>query len=237
MIILAIDTATSYGGVAVYDDSGGGVSECRVGGVKRQYSENIMEMIDLCLRNMSVTLDEIDCFSVTSGPGSFTGLRVGLATVKGLAYATGKPVVAVSTLTAHAWMFPFSYDGYLCPVLDARKNEVYSAILQWEKNDFATILEEGAYRLESVLVHVKKRTIFLGDGIRVYRGEIEKTVGKNAVFVPLDMTGGLPSAVARLGAAKAALGDYSDAASLSPNYFRKSEAEMKTAGAEDSGKG
>jgi tRNA threonylcarbamoyladenosine biosynthesis protein TsaB len=229
MVILSIDTATSCGGVAVYDDSTGGLSECRVGGVKRQYSENIMEMTDLCLRNMSLNLDNIDCLAVTSGPGSFTGLRVGLSTVKGLAYATGKPVVAVSTLVAHAWMFPY-YDGYVCPVLDARKHEVYSAIFEWKNDDFAPILDQGVYQIEDVLRQVRKPTIFLGDGMRVYREEIEKSVGDEARFAPWNMTGGLPSAVARLGALKAKRGEYADAASLSPEYFRKSEAEMKTAG-------
>lgn len=227
MIILAVDTATSSGGVAVYDDATGEMSECRTGAVKRQFSESIFEMIDLCLRNMGLTINEIDCLAVTSGPGSFTGLRVGLSTVKGLAYSTGKPVVAVSTLLAHAWVFP-GYQGYVCPILDARKKEVYSGLFEWNGDDFRIVFEPGAYTIDEVLRHVNKSTLFLGDGLKVYRQEIESKTGDKARFAAGSMFSSFPSIVARLAAREAAGGEYTDPAALSPAYFRKSEAELKT---------
>lgn len=185
-----------------------------------------MEMMDLCLRNVSMKIDEVDCLAVTAGPGSFTGLRVGLSTIKGIAYALQKPVVAVSTLLSIAWMLPF-HEGYVCPLLDARKKEVYAAIYQWEKDDFKIVLNEGAYKIDEVLKHVDAQTVFIGDGLKVYKDVVSGALGKRAVFAPWNMAGGLPSNVARIAVKKAEKGEYADIVALVPEYYRKAEAEIK----------
>jgi tRNA threonylcarbamoyladenosine biosynthesis protein TsaB len=225
--ILAVDTSTLFGGVAVYDDERGALSEHRVGGSTRQFSESLMDMIDLCLRNLSLTMDDIDCLAVTAGPGSFTGLRVGLSTVKGLAYSTGKPVVAVSTLLVHAWSLPF-HEAHICPVLDARKKEVYAAIYSWKDDDLEVVMDGGVYKIEDVVKHVDRETIFIGDGLTVYRERIVSALGDKAMFAPANMNGGLPSSLARLAAIKARNKEYTDIEAFSPVYFRKSEAELKS---------
>jgi tRNA threonylcarbamoyladenosine biosynthesis protein TsaB len=225
--ILAIDTSTLFGGVAVYDDETDALSEHRVGGSTRQFSESLMDMIDLCLKNLSLTMDDIDCLAVTAGPGSFTGLRVGLATVKGLAYATGKPVVAVSTLLVHSWSLPF-HEAHICPLLDARKKEVYSAIYAWKDDDLEVVMEEGVYTIQDVVQHIDRETIFIGDGLAVYRERIVGALGDRALFAPANMNGGLPSTLARLAAIKARNKEFADIATVSPVYFRKSEAELKS---------
>jgi len=229
MIVLAVDTASSYGGVAVLDDESGKLSECRVGRAKSQFSEGVIEMIGLCLSSVAMTLGEVDCYAVTAGPGSFTGLRVGLAVVKGLSFATGKPVVTVSSLLAHAWMFPYAA-GHVCALLDARKKEVYAAVYRWEGERFSTVVDEHTYRIDDLLGRIEGPTIFVGDGIRPYRADIEKALGAHCRFSQAHLTGCLPSGVARLGAIKAREGEYADGAALSPRYLRRSEAELKSPG-------
>jgi len=226
--ILAIDTASTLGGVAVLDSGSGAFSEHRTHAPSRQFSESLIEMIDLCLRNTGIEMSQIDCLAVIKGPGSFTGLRVGLSAVKGLAYSLQKPLVAISTLYACAWLYPFQ-PRLICPVLDARKKEVYAAVYRWENDDFDVVLDEGVYKLEQVLAGIDNEVIFTGDGVKVYRKQIESKLGSRALFSHQHLMGGLPSAVAMLAARKAEKGEFSDAASLSPQYFRRSEAELGSA--------
>ena len=119
MKILAIETSTMLGGVAVMDDVKGLLVEVRAS-VKTGHSGKLMPEIDDALKRASLGIGDIDALCVTTGPGSFTGLRIGLSTVKGLAYSTGLPVVAVPTLEALAWNFP-DFPCPVCPMLDARK--------------------------------------------------------------------------------------------------------------------
>lgn len=229
LIILAVDTASSFGGVAILDDESGELAECRVGRAKRQFSEGVTDMIGLCLSNMSLTIDDIDCLAVTAGPGSFTGLRVGLSVIKGLAFATGKPVITVSSLLAHAWMFPY-VNGQVCALLDARKREVYAAVYRWDGKEFATVVGEHAYRIDDLLARISGPTIFVGDGIRMYRASIEEALGSDSRIADDHLAGCLPSCVARLASTKAHQGEYTDIISLSPRYLRRPEAEIKSEG-------
>jgi tRNA threonylcarbamoyladenosine biosynthesis protein TsaB len=128
MKVLAIETSTMLGGVAVMDAAKGLVAEARET-VKAGHSGRLMPEIDGVLKRVSLTLSDIDALAVTTGPGSFTGLRIGLSTVKGLSYSAGIPVVVVPTLEAMAWNFP-DYAYPVCPMLDARKIEVYAGIFE-----------------------------------------------------------------------------------------------------------
>lgn len=129
MKILGIETSTMLGGVAIADEKGL-IAETRLN-VKSTHSERLMATIDEQLRQSDLALSDIDVFAVASGPGSFTGLRIGLSTAKGLCYATGKPLVMIPTLEAFARSFPFSKHP-VCVMLDARRGEVYAAIFQWD---------------------------------------------------------------------------------------------------------
>src|ERR1700690_1829481 len=126
MKILSVETSTMLGGVAVMDSQAGLIAEIKLN-VKTTHSERLMTAISQVLSQSGIDLRGIDAFAVASGPGSFTGLRIGLSTVKGLSYATGKPVVTVPTLEAFAWNFPYSMYP-VCLMLDARRGEVYSAL-------------------------------------------------------------------------------------------------------------
>jgi tRNA threonylcarbamoyladenosine biosynthesis protein TsaB len=192
-----------------------------------------MTAVDHVLKQSGLDISDMDAFAVAIGPGSFTGLRIGMSTVKGFSYATGKPIVSVPTLEAFAWNFPYS--GYpVCPMLDARKKEVYAALFQWESEGFIRVIEETSARVNMLLEEVVRLTegkiVFTGDGALLYRNEIIGALGERAVFASPDKMVPSPANVASLGIRKVLKGEFSEPVSLVPIYIRKSEAEMKRNG-------
>ena len=244
MKILAIETSTMLGGIAICDGSAGMIAEVRLN-VKSTHSERLMAEIDHILKQSALGIPDMDAFAVAIGPGSFTGLRIGLSTVKGLSYATGKPIVAVPTLEAFAWNFPFSRYP-VCPLLDARRQEVYAALFRWETDGFVRVVDEAAVGIKALLKGIKmgkppsprfdqgdegrflqKAVIFTGEGALSYKDEIISEMGEDALFAPPEKMVPSPANVASLGMEKALRGEFSDPVSLVPWYLRKSEAEMK----------
>jgi tRNA threonylcarbamoyladenosine biosynthesis protein TsaB len=225
MKVLSIETSTLFGGVAVLDEKDGLIAEARLS-VKSTHSERLMTTIDHVLRQSELSIDSIDAFAIASGPGSFTGLRIGLSTAKGLSFSTGKPLVAVPTLQAFAWNFPCCVHP-VCLMLDARKGEVYAALFQWQKNGFVPLMSEMSVKPND-LVHELRGTVLLaGEGVRLYWDMIKGAMGERAVMAPPDKMMPSPSNVAVLGLARALKGDFTDAASAEPLYIRRSEAEVK----------
>jgi len=244
MKILAIDTSTMLGGIAITDDSLGLIAEVRLN-VKSTHSERLMTEIDHILTQAGLTLSDMDVFAVAIGPGSFTGLRIGLSTVKGLSYATGKPIVSVPTLEALAWNFP--YCNYpVCTMLDARKKEVYAALFLWDNNGFIRLIDEVAINVLEFLKRFDennppspplskgglgglsyKRVIFTGEGALLYRDKIIEGMGGKAILAPHEKMIPSPANVASLGIKKAQEGKFSEPISLVPFYIRRSEAEIK----------
>src|SRR5512135_3342286 len=130
-----------------------------------------MSTVDRVLKDTGLEVHDLDGFSVAIGPGSFTGLRIGLSTVKGLALATGKPIAAVPTLQALAWNIPFT--AYpICPMLDARKNEVYAAIYRFDGSVLTQTLPEAVIPLPQLAGLITGRTVFTGEASHHYRGEL-----------------------------------------------------------------
>ncbi len=212
------------GGVAILDDALL-VAESRIN-VKVTHSERIMTEISHVLEASGLKISDIDAFAVAIGPGSFTGLRVGLSTVKGLVYATGKRLVAVPTLEALAWNIPFSRHP-VCPLLDARRKEVYTGIFTWTDSGFTRIMDEQAVRLDDLLLKIKGPMIFTGEGSALYRDGIVNALGDRALFAQPQIAAPSPSNVAYLGMRKAQKGEFDDPVSLVPLYLRRSEAEIK----------
>jgi tRNA threonylcarbamoyladenosine biosynthesis protein TsaB len=236
MRILAIETSTLLGGVAITDDSAGLIAEVRLN-VKSTHSERLMTEIDHVLKRAGLAVSDIDAFAVSIGPGSFTGLRIGVSTVKGFSFATGKPIVTIPTLEAFAWNFPFSRYP-ICTLLDARKKEVYAAVFRWVDEGFAKLIGETSMKVGKLLKEIKaaerksdrglpEEIIFAGEGALIYGKEIAGALGEKAIFAHPDRMVPSPSVIGSLGLRKALREDFSDPASLVPFYIRRSEAEIK----------
>lgn len=223
MLILGIETSTRTGSVAVV--SGDGVLSQYSLNIDATHSERLMSTVDRVLTDTRVSISDLDGFAVALGPGSFTGLRIGLATVKGLAFATGKPVAAVPTLEALAWNLPFAAHP-VCPILDARKNEVYAALYDLEGRIPVRRMQETAISLKELAVRIPGRTIFTGEASRLYRTEIEKLYRGEALFASVSAILPSAAAVAEIGLAMFERGERVDPDGLTPLYVRRPEAEV-----------
>lgn len=228
MITLAIDTTTHFGGICLFGKERGLIGELRLG-VKRPHSEHLMNDVDFLLRSAGMDLAGIDFYTIAIGPGSFTGLRVGLSTVKGLSFATGRPVVAVSALEAFASLFPFT-GMLICPLFDARKKEVYAGLFRWTEDGLERVLPEAAFDVKALCASIGEETIFAGTGAVLYRDQIKRLLGKKASFPPEHLMHPLPSGLSVVGLRKAERGEFSDPVRLTPVYLRRSEAELKRGG-------
>ncbi len=232
MRVLAIDTSTMFGGVAIMDDLNGLIIEIRLN-IKSTYSERLMTTIDYALNTSGNRLNDIDVFAIAIGPGSFTGLRIGLSTVKGFAYSTGKPIVSVPTLEALAYHFPFCQYP-VCTMLDARKKEVYTALFKWEEEGFIRLMSEESIKIEKLIEKLKgekglsdEKIVFSGDGALLYKDKIFSIFGEKAIFAPSNKMVPSPSHIAFIGMRKALKGEFSEPISITPFYIRRSEAELK----------
>jgi tRNA threonylcarbamoyladenosine biosynthesis protein TsaB len=175
MKVLAIDTSTLLGGVAVVDDLEGMIIEVRLN-VKSTHSERLLTTIDYALTQSGYTISDMDFFAVAIGPGSFTGLRIGLSTIKGFSYATGRPVVSVPTLEALARNFAFCRYP-VCTMLDARKKEVYAALFEWKGEGFIRLINEMS-------IGVDRLSEKINETLNV-RNEI-KEIKDNSLSIPLN---------------------------------------------------
>jgi tRNA threonylcarbamoyladenosine biosynthesis protein TsaB len=225
MKVLAIETSTMLGGVALVDRQKGLIAETRLN-VKTTHSERLMTVIDNVLKQSELDLSDIDAFAVAIGPGSFTGLRIGLSTAKGLSYATGKRIVTVPTLEAFAWNFPYSIYP-VCLMLDARKSEVYAAVFKWEGHGFRRLVPESSIKPEDLLRALEGNVLFAGEGATLYGGKITDIMKERALIAPPQTMVPSPANVAMLGLEKAEREEFADPSAQVPFYIRKSEAEVK----------
>jgi tRNA threonylcarbamoyladenosine biosynthesis protein TsaB len=165
MNTLTIDTSTIVASVAILNE------EKLVGEMiinhQKKHSEKLMIAIDHLLTDGGLSIQDIDVFGIVSGPGSFTGLRIGMATVKGFAQALNKPVIGVSTLESLAMNIPF-VDGFICPVLDAQRNQTYTGVFHFENGQLIRDMEDSVMEIEALATFLKTRNetiYFLGDGL------------------------------------------------------------------------
>ncbi|NJC86963.1 MAG: tRNA (adenosine(37)-N6)-threonylcarbamoyltransferase complex dimerization subunit type 1 TsaB [Desulfuromonas sp.] len=223
MKLLTIQTATPAGSVALSDGN-------RLLGelfldVRRPHGEWLLGAVDRLLGAAGMTVNDLDGFGVTIGPGSFTGLRVGLATIKGLALATGKPVAGVSTLQTLAMQAPHAALP-VCALLDARKKEVYAGIYHSAGGRLHPLTAERVLPPEQLLAECVEETLFVGDGATVYRTLIARQLGTKAHFLPAVYDPPRAAHAALLAAEIFAAGEARSAAEVNPVYIRPSEAEL-----------
>jgi tRNA threonylcarbamoyladenosine biosynthesis protein TsaB len=225
MIILAIDTSTPTGSVAVLK---GDTVLAEVAVTSQQtHAKRLVSALDATLGMTDLTIGECEGFAVTTGPGSFTGLRIGVSTVKGLGFATKKPVTGVSTLDALVYQLP-SYPHLVCPMLDARKGQVYAALyecighMKWK-----TVIEDCAIEPQQWLRQIRDVCLFLGDGASAYSALIRETLGDLAYFAPEYLNRVRASVVGYIGMKQILDGQIAAVDRLVPHYIRKSDAEIK----------
>jgi tRNA threonylcarbamoyladenosine biosynthesis protein TsaB len=228
MLVLGVETSTTQGGVAIVGEDRV-LCEC-VLNVEVTHSERLLPAIDRALADARVSLSDLGGIAVSIGPGSFTGLRIGLSTVKGLAYGTGLPVAGVPTLEAMAWSVPEAR-WQVCPVLDARKQEVYAALFRHDHGRLVRVTEDAALAPEALCLLVRKPTLFLGDGVQTYGAFFRERLGARMLVPPLAGRGVRPACVAELGRARLLRGERDAPESLVPRYLRPSEAEFRRRGA------
>jgi tRNA threonylcarbamoyladenosine biosynthesis protein TsaB len=224
MKILALDTVTKSCSVALTDN---GSLSAELTTLKDQtHSKHLMELIHSVFEIAGFGVRDVDGFAVTIGPGSFTGLRIGISTIKGLAHAVGKPVVGISSLKALAWQCA-DRNHLIVPFLDARKGEVYWATYCFERARLVQKSPARATAPEAALEHIKSPCVFIGNGAQLYRQQITTQLGDLAHFAPKDKDILRASSIAFLSIERFNAGDTDEVAGLIPQYIRKSDAELK----------
>ena len=224
MVILGIETSTMTEGVAVVD--GHKVLAEHRADVGSTHAERLMPVILQTLRAANVGLEALKGVAVSIGPGSFTGLRIGLSTAKGLCLARDIPLVAVPTLDGLANLLPFC--RYLvCPILDAKRREVYTALYRTADGIPERLTGFRAIAPNDLLDETEEPTVFLGDGVAVYRNLIEERLGSRAYFAPDHLAFPNGASISFLGHQMLNEGKTVDIHSVEPIYLRKSDAELK----------
>jgi tRNA threonylcarbamoyladenosine biosynthesis protein TsaB len=234
--VLAVESSTLTGAVALMDGERV-VGESRLN-IAVTHGERLLAAVDGLLRAAGWTLADVEGLAVAIGPGSFTGLRIGVSTLKALAFATGRPLVGVPTLDGLAWSVPFAAHP-VCPVLDARKGEVYTALYRTAGGRLERLGPDRAIdpaRLAEELAGDRAEpVIFVGDGVASHGEVFRRVLGPAACLAPPGLR--LPSAVSVADLARGPLGrgEVADPAALVPIYVRPSEAELGRARREHAG--
>lgn len=227
MRVLAVDTATLTGAAALLEGDML-VAECRLN-LALTHSERLLPAIDHVLAAAGWTLADVDGLAVALGPGSFTGLRIGVSTLKSLAFAARKPLVGVPTLDALAWTLPFAAHP-VCPILDAKKGEVYTALYRTDGGRLERLWDYRAIApaalAAALAAEIRGPVVFVGDGVAPFAPLLHTVLGADARLAPPALR--LPSAatVAELGHGALERGESADPATLVPLYLRRSEAEL-----------
>ncbi|MEA1961314.1 MAG: tRNA (adenosine(37)-N6)-threonylcarbamoyltransferase complex dimerization subunit type 1 TsaB [Bacillota bacterium] len=232
MLILALDSATPVAGVALWED--GKLLREEFVNYKKTHSETLMPMVDQVLTGCEKRIQDVSAMALTIGPGSFTGLRIGMAAIKGISLATGIPVVGFSTLEVMAHNFAYS-KALVCPLLDARKQEVYAGFFDMSAGYPKKLAEEiacspnefMAMALEKQALYDKEKIILLGDGYFPYQEDFLKELGDQCIIAPSHLMLPRASALADLAVSKVEQKEYIDMMKLRPIYLRLSEAEYR----------
>ncbi len=234
MKILAVETATAVCGVALIEDET--PRSERSLSVPHVHSEKLVTLIDEVLRETQLSLQTIDGIAVSAGPGSFTGLRIGFSTVKGLAFAHDIPLVAVPTLKALAYNVIrhriFKPEDIVLPLIDARREDVYAAQYKVQENNLAELMEVRICSLSEVYQHLPKqeRVIVLGDGAEKFRNFLKKEHASDSTrFINPESLHCVCSAssVGIIGGMMLRNGDVAETASLEPLYIKDFYTTMK----------
>lgn len=226
MKILALETSATAASAAVCEDESLIAQTFQRTGLT--HSATLMPMVESMLKNAGMTLQEMDLIAVAAGPGSFTGLRIGVSAAKGLAWPLDKPCAGVSTLEAMAWQL-VGMEGVVCAAMDARRQQVYNALFELSDGKPVRLTPDRAISLEELgkeLENVEKTQIMVGDGAHLCYNTYEK-IGRPVKMAPPHLLFQSAWGVARCALEQARNGQLTDAAGLVPNYHRLSQAERE----------
>ena len=228
MRILALDSSGLVATVAIVEDDQT-IAEYTVN-YKKTHSQTLLPMLDEIVKMTEFDLDTIDAIAVAGGPGSFTGLRIGSATAKGLGLALNKPLIHVPTVDGMAYNL-FGCTGLICPMMDARRNQVYTGIYRFEQG-FEIVEEQMAIAVQELIEKLNaygEKVTFLGDGVPVYAKQLEEALTVPYSFAPAHVNRQSASAVGTLGMKYFAEGKTETAREHQPDYLRVSQAERERA--------
>lgn len=220
MIILGMDTSSANACVALMNDEKI-IGEYTVSH-DRTHSQIIMPMLDDMMKKCGVALEDVDVFAVATGPGSFTGLRIGISTVKTFAQVLKKPIVGISSLESLA--ANVTYDGFVCPIADARRDRVYNAVYKSGE----CIVEPRVTPVAELADELgDKNVMFLGDGMLKYGDLILNSSPELFTAAPVHLNMQNASSLCACAYKRALKGDFDNLYSLEPMYLRKSQAERE----------
>lgn len=227
MIVFGIDTCCMAATAALVNEEV--MIAQTVVNKNKTHSQMMMPLVEEMFRASEIEPGMVDAFAVAVGPGSFTGVRIGVATAKALAQASKKPCVAVSTLEALAFSSRM-FDGIIAPILDARREQVYNALFQGGKGELTRLCDDRALPLSELLEELReigKPVLFMGDATLVFKDEIIQSLGDMAHFAPKCTNLNLGGAVAEIGLEKLKNGETMEYGRLVPCYVRLSQAERE----------
>lgn len=225
MKILGLDTSTIMTTCAVLD------GEKLIGeyslSQSMSHSEKLVPMIKELLDSLDLRIKDIDLFATTVGPGSFTGLRIALSTIKAFAHIYDRPVVGISTMEALAFNLP--YNDIVVPMLDARRNRVYSGIYKWNNDNLESILEADAFEIDILIEKLDKYNSIVvnGDGSILYRDLLKEGLGERVSFAKVGDNMPRAASVCQIASKRFKEGKVDDYFSLTPDYLRPSQAERE----------
>lgn len=228
MRILALDSSGLVATVAILEDEQT-IAEYTVN-YKKTHSQTLLPMLDEVVKMTEFDLSTVDAIAVAGGPGSFTGLRIGSATAKGLGLALNKPLIHIPTVDGMAYQL-FGNQGLICPMMDARRNQVYTGIYRFE-NDFVIVEEQMAISVQELIEKLNaygEKVTFLGDGVPVYKEQLKEGLQVEFAFVPAHMNRQSAASVGALGMKYFAEGKVESAREHQPDYLRLSQAERERA--------
>lgn len=227
MKILAVDTSSTVAAVAVVEDDK--LLGEYILNQKKTHSQKLMPMIMELLESLELCPGDIDIYAASSGPGSFTGLRIGVTTVKAMAYAVQKPVVSVPTLDSLAYNIPIT-DSLICPIMDARNSQVYTAVYKWENSMQVKVTEYMGITVSELVQLIKgknQNTVFIGDAVYIHRDYLKSELGDKCETPPDNLLLQRASSVAQVALLRASEGMLENCFDMVPFYLRKSQAEQE----------
>lgn len=227
MKILGLDSSGLVASVAVVEDDNL-LGEYTVN-YKKTHSQTLLPMLDAVAKMIDLDLSTIDAIAIAGGPGSFTGLRIGSATAKGLGLALDKPIVNVPTVDALAYNL-VGHRDLVCPLMDARRNQTYTGLYHFCKNEMEILREQCAVGIDEIVTDINDRgmpVVFLGDGVPVFSDYIKEHISVPYSMAPAHVNKQRAGAVAALGVRYFAAGRYETAQDHAPEYLRLSQAERE----------